>query len=80
MYENDEIELSNFLQADERLATAGSFKLEEIAEQMLCGEEPVESEDNDIAFEEEVLSFEEDQRARNRKARNRCAASVQSVR
>ena len=41
MHENVEIELSNFLEAVERLATGGSFTLEEIAEKMLCSAEPV---------------------------------------
>ena len=62
MHENGEIELSDFLEADERLATGGSFTLEEIAEEMLCSEEPVESEDDDITVKEEVVPFEEAQR------------------
>ena len=37
----EKIELTDFIKADERLATGGSFTLEEIAEEMLCGEEPV---------------------------------------
>ena len=44
MHENEEIELPDFLEADERIATSGSFTLEEIAEEMLYNEEPVESE------------------------------------
>ena len=61
MHENEEIELPDFLEADERLATGGSFTLEEIAE-MLYNEEPVESED-EVIVEEEIVLFEEAQRA-----------------
>ena len=50
MHENGEIELSDFLEADERLAIGGSFRLEEMAEEMLCSEEPVESEYDDITI------------------------------
>ena len=63
MHENGEVELSDFLEADERLATGGSFTLEEIAEEMLCSAEPVESEDDEITVEEEIVPFEEAQRA-----------------
>ena len=59
MHENGEIELSDFLEADESLATGGSFTLEE----MLCSAEPVESEDDEITVEEEIVPFEETQRA-----------------
>ena len=59
MHENGEIELSVFLEADERLATGGSFTLEE----MLCSAEPVESKDDEITVEEEIVPFEEAQRA-----------------
>ncbi|KAG8230187.1 hypothetical protein J437_LFUL006119 [Ladona fulva] len=59
MHANGEIELSDFLEADERLATGGSFTLEEIAEETLRSEEPVESGDDDITVEEDVISFEE---------------------
>ena len=59
MHANGEIELSDFLEADERLATGGSFTLEE----MLCSAEPVESEDDEITVEEEIVPFEEAQRA-----------------
>ncbi|KII67224.1 hypothetical protein RF11_13860 [Thelohanellus kitauei] len=62
MQENGEIELFDFLEADESLAIGWSFTLEEIAEEMLCSEEPVEIDD-DIIVEEEVVSFEEAQRA-----------------
>ncbi|XP_025110862.1 uncharacterized protein LOC112574185 [Pomacea canaliculata] len=61
MHGNEEIKLSDFLKADERLATGGSFTMEEIAEEMLCSEEPVESEDEKI--EEETVPIEEDQHA-----------------
>ena len=43
MHENEEIDLSYFLKADERLVTGGYFTLEENAEKMLCGEEPMGS-------------------------------------
>ena len=62
MHENEEIELPDFLEADERLATGGSFMLEEIAEEMLYNEELVESED-EVIVEEEIVLFEEAQRA-----------------
>lgn len=63
MHGNREIELSDFLEVDEHLATGGSFTLEEIAEEMLCSEEPVESEDDEVTFEEEIVPFEEARRA-----------------
>ena len=63
MHENEEIELSDFLEADERLETGGSFTLEDIAEEMLGREEPVESEDDEVTIEEETISFENAQRA-----------------
>ena len=63
MQENEEIELSDFLEADERLETGGSFTLDEIAEEMLRSEEPIESEDNEINVEDKIVSFEEAQRA-----------------
>ena len=46
MHEKEEIELFDFLEADERLETGGSFTLEDIAEEMLSREKPVESEDD----------------------------------
>ena len=61
--ENEEIELSDFLEADERLETGGSFTLEDIAEEMLSREKPVESEDDEVTVEEETISFENAQRA-----------------
>ena len=39
MYQNEEIELSDFLEADERLETRGSSTLEQIAEEMLGSKE-----------------------------------------
>ena len=54
--------MPDFLEADERLMTGGSFTLEEIAEEMLYNEEPVESED-EVIVEEEIVLFEEAQRA-----------------
>ena len=63
MHENEEIELSDFLEADERLETGGSFTLENIAEEMLSREKPVESEDDEVTVEEETISFENAQRA-----------------
>ena len=70
MQENEEIELSDFLEADERLETGGSFTLDEIAEEMLHSEEPIESEDNEINVEDKIISFEEAQ----------CDASMRSDR
>ena len=58
MHSNEEIELSDFLEADERLETGGSFTLEDIAEEMLGREEPVESKDDEVTIEEETISFE----------------------
>ena len=43
IYQNKEIELSDFLEADERLETRGSFTLEHIAEEMLGNKELAES-------------------------------------
>ena len=63
MHENEEIELSDFLEADERLATGGSFTLEEIAKEMLSRDEPVVSEDDEVTVEEEIVPFEEALRA-----------------
>lgn len=63
MHENEEIELSDFLEADQCLATGGSFTLEEIAKEMLSREEPVESEDDGVIVEEKIVPFEEAQRA-----------------
>ena len=63
MHENEEIKLSDFLEADERLETGGSFTLEDIAEKMLGREKPVESEDDEVTIEEETISFENAQRA-----------------
>ena len=64
MQENEVIELSDFLEADERLETGGSFTLDEIAEEMLRSEEPIESEDvGENEVEDEIVSFEEAQRA-----------------
>ena len=63
MQENEVIELSDFLEADERLETGGSFTLDEIAE-MLRSEEPIESEDvGENEVEDEIVSFEEAQQA-----------------
>ncbi|KII71435.1 hypothetical protein RF11_02951 [Thelohanellus kitauei] len=53
----------DFLEADELLATGGSFMLKQIAEAMTCGEEQVESEDDDITVEEDVFSFDDAQRS-----------------
>ena len=58
IHENKEIELFDFLEADERLETGGSFTLEDIAEEMLSREKPVESEDDEVTVEEETISFE----------------------
>ncbi|KII65823.1 hypothetical protein RF11_13256 [Thelohanellus kitauei] len=55
-----ERELSDFFEANERIATGGSFTLEEIAEDM-CSEELVE--DEDVTVNEEVVSLDEAQRA-----------------
>ncbi|CAI9715923.1 Hypothetical predicted protein [Octopus vulgaris] len=45
-HENKTIELFDFLSADDRLVTGGSFTLEEIAKEVMHNEEPVESEDD----------------------------------
>ena len=63
IHENEEIELSDFLEADERLKTGGSFTFEDIAEEMLSGEKPVESKDDEVTVEEETFLFENAQRA-----------------
>ena len=47
MHENKETELSDFLEADERLTSGGSFTLEQIAKEMFCSDELMESEDDD---------------------------------
>ena len=60
IHENEEIELSDFLKADERLETGGSFTLEN---EMLSREKPVESEDDEVTVEEKTISFEKAQRA-----------------
>ena len=63
MQENEVIELSDFLEADEHLETGGSSTLDEIAE-TLRSEEPIESEDvGENKVEDEIVSFEEAQRA-----------------
>ena len=63
MQENKEIELSDFLEADEHLETGGFFTLDEIVEEMLRSEEPIESKDNEINVEDEIVLFEEAQQA-----------------
>ena len=84
MHENWEIELSDFLEANERLVTGGSFTLEEIAEEMLCSAELVESEDDEITVQEEIVPFEEAQHHpevhATEKREARCDASVRSAR
>jgi len=40
-----------------------SFTLEEIAKEMLCREKSVESEDDEVTFEEQVVPFEKALRA-----------------
>ena len=63
MYQNEEIEMSDFLEADERLETAESFTLEEIAEEMLGSNKPVESEKDEVTVEEEIILYKNAQRA-----------------
>ena len=63
MHENEEIELSGFLEADERFTSGWSFTLEEIAKKMLHREESKKSEDDDVIVEKETISFEKDQLA-----------------
>ena len=63
MYQNEEIELSDFLEADERLETRGSFTLEQIAEEMLGNKELAESENDEVTVEEEIILFKNAQRA-----------------
>ena len=60
--EEEEIELDDFLEADDRLATDGAFTLEEIAEEVLRREDPEDEEDNEPIIEGRVVSFEEAQR------------------
>lgn len=60
---DEEIELTDFLEADERLATGGVFTLEEIAEEVLRNEEPVGIEEDEPVAEEEAIPFEVAQRA-----------------
>ena len=55
MHENEKIELSDFLEEDERLETEGSFSLEEIAEEMLGSKEPVENKDDTVTIEEKTF-------------------------
>ncbi|CAI9731735.1 Hypothetical predicted protein [Octopus vulgaris] len=62
-HENETIELFDFLSADDRLVTGGSFTLEEIAKEVMHNEEPVESEDDEVIVEEEYVSFADAQRA-----------------
>ncbi|XP_029641258.1 major centromere autoantigen B-like [Octopus sinensis] len=62
-HENETIELFDFLSADDRLVTGGSFTLEEIAKEVMHNEEPVESEDDEVIVEEEYFSFADAQRA-----------------
>ena len=57
MYQNKEIELSDFLEAEECPKTGGSFTLEEIAEEMLGSKELVESKNDEVTVEEEIISF-----------------------
>ena len=57
MHEDQEIELCDFLEADDRLVTGGVFTLKEIAEKMLLSEEPVENED-DAEVDEEIVPSE----------------------
>ena len=63
MYQNEDIELSDFLKANERLESGGSFTLEEVAEEMLGSKEPVESKNDEVTVEEEIISFKNAQRA-----------------
>ena len=60
MHEKEKIELSDFLEANERLETNS---LEKIAEEMLGSKEPVESEDDKVTIAEENILFENAQRA-----------------
>ncbi|CAI9727700.1 Hypothetical predicted protein [Octopus vulgaris] len=62
-HENETIELFDFLSADDRLVTGGSFTLEEKAKEVMHNEEPVESEDDEVIVEEEYVSFADAQRA-----------------
>ena len=61
-HEDETIELSDFLDADERLATGGSLTIEDIAEEILRSEDPEDDEDED-AEEEINVPFEQVQRA-----------------
>ena len=63
--DNEQIELTDYLEADDRLAAGGSLSLEEIA--VMVGNKEMEQEDvnsNDAdTIEEECISFQDAQRA-----------------
>jgi hypothetical protein len=63
MHEGEEVELADFLEADERLATGGFFTLEEIAEEVMRSTDSDESEEDEPLIEDVPTSFEEAQRA-----------------
>ncbi|KII73145.1 hypothetical protein RF11_13296 [Thelohanellus kitauei] len=74
------IELFDFLEADERLSTSGSYTLKEISEEILCSGEAVESEDDDFTVKEEAVSFDGAQRTWSTARKFTCDASVRSAR
>ncbi|KII62750.1 hypothetical protein RF11_08924 [Thelohanellus kitauei] len=62
MHKKRKIEASHFLEANELIARGATFTLEQIVEAMLCGYRPLESENEDITVEEDVVSFEDSRR------------------
>uniref|UniRef100_A0A915EAU3 Uncharacterized protein n=1 Tax=Ditylenchus dipsaci TaxID=166011 RepID=A0A915EAU3_9BILA len=57
-----EIDLSDFLEADERLATGGTLTLQEIADEVMRQEDS-DIDEEDLIVEEEEVSFKEAERA-----------------
>uniref|UniRef100_A0A915EFS1 Uncharacterized protein n=1 Tax=Ditylenchus dipsaci TaxID=166011 RepID=A0A915EFS1_9BILA len=62
MNEAEEIDLSDFLEADERLATGGTLTLQEIADEVMRQEDS-DIDEEDLIVEEKEVSFKEAERA-----------------
>ena len=60
-----EIELSNYLKANRWLETGGFISSEEIAEEILCSEKLVETEDDKMTTEKEMFLLVEGQREKS---------------
>jgi hypothetical protein len=60
--EDEEIDLSDFLEADDRLATDGAFTLEEIVEEVLYADQDG-SDDGEAVIEQRKISTSEAQSA-----------------